>query len=147
MEKYPTYLVHFNKNHSSKNGQFTFGDGDGDNIRDDHHNYSKNKGDLADAPKEGGVTGQQVKTVAKLLSVPGRWIAGKVFAKTQAGQFVNNVKSLVNYGNKNLGWKNFTKGSNWKNYKAEQSANIRGRVDKLTNPLYDKAANFINKFI
>ena len=27
---YPTYLVHFNKNHDPKNGQFTFGDGDGD---------------------------------------------------------------------------------------------------------------------
>ena len=24
------YLIHFNKNHSPKNGQFTFGDGDGD---------------------------------------------------------------------------------------------------------------------
>lgn len=41
--EYPTYLIHFNKNHSPKNGQFTSGDGDGDNIRDDHHNYSKNK--------------------------------------------------------------------------------------------------------
>lgn len=27
---YPTYLVHFNRNHDSKNGQFTYGDGDGD---------------------------------------------------------------------------------------------------------------------
>ena len=40
---YPTYLIHFNKNHSSKNGQFVSGDGDGDGILDDHHNYSKNK--------------------------------------------------------------------------------------------------------
>lgn len=39
---YADYLVHFNKNHSSKNGQFTFGDGDGDGISDDHHNYKKN---------------------------------------------------------------------------------------------------------
>lgn len=30
------YLVHFNKNHDKK-GQFTFGDGDGDGVRDDHH--------------------------------------------------------------------------------------------------------------
>lgn len=27
---YPSYLIHFNKNHSSKNGQFISGDGDGD---------------------------------------------------------------------------------------------------------------------
>lgn len=146
MEKYPTYLIHFNKNHSSKTGQFTFGDGDGDNIRDDHHNYAKNKGDLADAP-QGTVTSGQVKTVAKILAIPGKWIAGKLFAQTQAGQFVNNVKSLVNYGNNNLGWKNFTKGSNWENYKAEQRAKIRENKDKLMDPLYEKAANFINKYI
>lgn len=40
---YPTYLIHFNKNHSSKNGRFVSGDGDGDGVLDDHHNYSKNK--------------------------------------------------------------------------------------------------------
>lgn len=40
---YPDYLIHFNKNHSPKNGQFTSGDGDSDGVRDDHHNYSKNK--------------------------------------------------------------------------------------------------------
>lgn len=39
---YPTYLIHFNKNHD-KNGRFTSGDGDGDGILDDHHNYAKNK--------------------------------------------------------------------------------------------------------
>ena len=36
------YLMHFNKNHSSKNGQFTSGDGDGDGVADDHRNRSKN---------------------------------------------------------------------------------------------------------
>lgn len=35
------YLVHYNKNHSKTNGQFTSGDGDGDGIVDDHHNQSK----------------------------------------------------------------------------------------------------------
>lgn len=37
------YLVHFNKNHSSKNGQFTSGDGDGDGIADDHRNQKEKK--------------------------------------------------------------------------------------------------------
>ena len=41
---YPDYLVHFNKNHSSKNGQFTSGDGDGDGVSDDHAHRSKNSG-------------------------------------------------------------------------------------------------------
>lgn len=36
-----TYLVHFNKNHSSKDGKFTYGDGDGDGIIDDHRNGRK----------------------------------------------------------------------------------------------------------
>ena len=41
---YPDYLVHFNKNHSPKNGQFTSGDGDGDGISDDHAHRSKKPG-------------------------------------------------------------------------------------------------------
>jgi len=45
---YPDYLVHFNKNHSSKNGQFTSGDGDGDGIADDHHNQN------SEGKKKGG---------------------------------------------------------------------------------------------
>lgn len=39
---YSNYLIHFNQNHSSKNGQFTSGDGDGDGIRNDHANARKN---------------------------------------------------------------------------------------------------------
>lgn len=38
-----SYLIHFNRNHSSKDGKFVSGDGDGDGITDDHHNYAKNK--------------------------------------------------------------------------------------------------------
>jgi hypothetical protein len=37
------YLIHYNKNHSKANGQFVSGDGDGDGIIDDHHNYARNK--------------------------------------------------------------------------------------------------------
>ena len=39
---YPNYLIHFNKLHSRKNGQFISGDGDGDGTADEHHRYSKN---------------------------------------------------------------------------------------------------------
>lgn len=41
--RYPDYLVHFNKNHSPKTGQFTEGDGDADGVTDDRHKYSENK--------------------------------------------------------------------------------------------------------
>ena len=46
------YLIHFNGNHSSKNGQFVSGDGDKDGVIDDHHNYArnKNKGMKGDKP-------------------------------------------------------------------------------------------------
>ena len=40
---YPDYLVHFNKNHSAKNGRFTSGDGDGDGISNDHSHDSSRK--------------------------------------------------------------------------------------------------------
>ena len=42
------YLVHFNKNHSKANGQFTSGDGDGDGIVDDHSNQGRIKGQVID---------------------------------------------------------------------------------------------------
>lgn len=41
---YPDYLIHYNKNHSAKNGQFTSGDGDGDGIANDHAHRSKKDG-------------------------------------------------------------------------------------------------------
>lgn len=33
-----SYLVHFNRNHDKKSGKFTYGDGDGDGITNDHAN-------------------------------------------------------------------------------------------------------------
>lgn len=39
---YPSYLIHYNKLHSKKNGQFISGDGDSDGVADEHHRYSKN---------------------------------------------------------------------------------------------------------
>ena len=35
------YLMHFNKLHSKKNGQFISGDGDSDGKVDEHHRYTK----------------------------------------------------------------------------------------------------------
>jgi hypothetical protein len=40
---YPNYLIHFNKNHSPKNGQFTNGDGDGDGQVNDNKRVKEKK--------------------------------------------------------------------------------------------------------
>ena len=37
------YLIHYNKNHSPKNGQFVSGDGDGDGIVNDQHHKKESK--------------------------------------------------------------------------------------------------------
>lgn len=52
---YPSYLIHYNKNHSKKNGQFVSGDGDGDGTADEHHRYSKN-GVSIKTEKRSGIT-------------------------------------------------------------------------------------------
>ena len=58
--QYGNFLIHYNKNHAPKGskqgGQFVSGDGDGDGIVDDHHNYSKNKSDIKSANKKGAVS-------------------------------------------------------------------------------------------
>lgn len=38
---YPSYLIHFNRQHDPKTGKFTFGDGDGDGVSNDHKNQNK----------------------------------------------------------------------------------------------------------
>ena len=40
---YPSYLIHFNRQHDPKTGKFTFGDGDGDGISNDHGHPKDNK--------------------------------------------------------------------------------------------------------
>lgn len=40
--RYPSYLMHFNRNHGKKNGQFVSGDGDGDGVSNDRYNYKDN---------------------------------------------------------------------------------------------------------
>ena len=68
------YLIHFNKNHSSKNGQFTSGDGDGDGVVNDHKNRIKlqkklnkalKKSELADYEYQKSKRYQRVKNPYK----------------------------------------------------------------------------------
>lgn len=67
---YPTYLIHFNQNHSSKNGQFTSGDGDGDGVRNDHANARKNPDNRSSLSRNLG------SSKGKSLSIKGKSFAG-----------------------------------------------------------------------
>lgn len=151
---YPNYLIHFNKNHSSRNGQFTNGDGDGDGIIDDHHNYSRNKVDgkyrLSVNPyKSGKNIGQAIayrreqplevkvhpKTLKMLVGL-GKGLAGMAFSKTKYGQMLNDYRMVINYGKQTVQWDKIMEGSNWENYKQRKS-----------NEMYMHAATFINRYL
>lgn len=138
---YPDYLVHFNKNHSSKTGQFTYGDGDSDGQIDERHRYTKGdvKAKVAKATAAVKTTAKTVKTAAKeladqyepivnmgkkflgvgedgsisgktvkMVTAPGRFLAGKIFAKpignmSIMGFSVNDYRSLKKYASGSLG--------------------------------------------
>ena len=91
---YPNYLIHFNGNHSSKNGQFVAGDGDKDGIVDDHHNYSRNKGDLMDSKTlmRTAVNSNLVSNAAaKVVCSAARKAAGFAFSKTKLGKTLKEI--------------------------------------------------------
>ena len=58
---YPDYLVHYNKNHSPKNGQFTSGDGDGDGIANDHAARKKESKRLYKQMKRAGLKNGRIE--------------------------------------------------------------------------------------
>lgn len=62
---YPTYLIHYNKNHSKANGQFVSGDGDGDGISNDHNNQKKQ---LTSAEKKAKERAQLKRTRKKIIN-------------------------------------------------------------------------------
>lgn len=80
------YLVHFNKNHSSKNGQFTSGDGDGDGVADDHHNYAQNKkGKTSGSDTKKSNTNQSNAKSGKKSITPKHVTKGKNYVKSRSG--------------------------------------------------------------
>lgn len=82
---YPDYLIHYNKNHSAKNGQFTSGDGDGDGISNDHAHRSK---------KDGGR--KSTNATAKKKGMSGRGIKASGYAALGASFVMDAVtKSLA----------------------------------------------------
>ena len=67
---YPSYLVHFNKNHSKKNGQFVSGDGDGDGIANDHANQRKTYGYTKNGSKETEKLANKLATTSNMYGTP-----------------------------------------------------------------------------
>lgn len=144
--KMTDYLIHFNKNHSKKNGQFDSGDGDGDGIRDDHHNYARNKGDLADAQKDQmrsivNNPGAQ-RMAGKAIVGAGKIAAGFAFSKTKLGKTLKeaNYKAVT---------KEFLKATGLDKMYVDTGFN--NDVNNFKNKMYDtvgsKASNVANKAI
>lgn len=78
------YLIHYNKNHSPKNGQFISGDGDGDGVVNDHaHRKYELKGGVKTA-----FGGQSKKEYKKKLESD---YANQGVGKFQARRFAQNA--------------------------------------------------------
>ena len=75
------YLMHFNKNHSKANGQFTSGDGDGDGIANDHANQRKPQSS-GDRLRSATAQAKKEKKVATglLIGSAGAWLLSAVAA-------------------------------------------------------------------
>lgn len=143
---YPDYLVHFNGNHSSKNGRFTNGDGDNDGIVDDHHNYSRNKGDLSDVHKQQAkaiTSDKRVQRMAgKAVVGAGKAVANIAFKRTKLGKAINEAgfKDVTREFSKAIGGD-----------KLGKSTGLKDLNTDLQNKVYDKigskAAKVANKAI
>ena len=130
---YPSYLIHFNKLHSRKNGQFVSGDGDGDGRGDEHHRYTKTGYNTSNnGPPQQVVNAQQLKLAAGI----GKWMAGKAFAKTNFGKLVkeSHVSDVA---------KDMVKMCSLD--KMYEQSGVKSSVDSLKEKAYQKTANRINK--
>jgi hypothetical protein len=161
--EYPSYLIHFNRNHSPKNGQFTSGDGDGDGASDERGRHGRYKpeaigtnGNQSSVSIDGNDFQQKVyefqqkaqkfaiKGGLKLSVKAGTWITGKAFVRTKLGKQYNQIKkdwiSVGKYTLANTDFNKAMKDSNWSNYRAE----LNVKKNRFTNKIYDKAAGKLN---
>jgi hypothetical protein len=123
------YLIHFNGNHSRKNGQFINGDGDNDGIVDDHHNYSRNKKDIVS--QKTYVHPADVKDAAETLGKIARTggILYLTFSKT--GKLIKSEgTSLLNSGGI---------------LSAAKDAGVPQFIDRYKNMSYIKIADLMNR--
>lgn len=130
---YPSYLIHFNKNHSKSNGQFVSGDGDGDGRGDEHHRYTKTGYNASNngPPQQQIVNSQQLKLIGGL----GKWAAGKAFCATKFGKPFKD-------GSMNAIGKMFVKSTGLD--KIAKDMKLKESIVDVKNKAYDKASNKIN---
>lgn len=83
---YGNYLVHFNDNHSSKNGQFIRGDGDNDGQIDERHRYTKRE--LKNKKRVNSEIAYQNKKISNL--------------KSRKQEYDNSIAELKKSGMKSL---------------------------------------------
>lgn len=140
--QFGSYLCHFNKNHSSKNGQFTFGDGDGDGSNDERGRRGRYKPEAignGNQPQVQYVPKGLVKGVGKL----GKWAAGKAFSMTKWGKQYNEIKkNCIDVGKYTLANTDLSK-----SLSALNLGSLKTSKDKFVDKMYDKATNSINKRI
>ncbi len=140
--QFGNYICHFNQNHSPKNGQFTFGDGDGDGASDERGRRGRYKPEVI-----GNGSQYQTQYVPKILVKGavkfGKWAAGKAFAMTKWGKQYNQIKKdWIDVGRYTL--------ANTDLRKSLEAANIGGlkvQKDQFVEGLYDKATDSINRKI
>lgn len=84
--EYPSYLIHYNKNHSKANGQFVSGDGDGDGIANDHAHRSKTNGNKSSTkkPLDKKYKARRAALIAVGAGVIGTAIAGIAVASVES---------------------------------------------------------------
>ena len=81
VRKDSTYLIHYNKNHSKANGQFTSGDGDGDGIVNDHANQRKTQSNSDRLRSATAQAKKEKKTgTGLLIGSLGAWTVGALGA-------------------------------------------------------------------
>lgn len=138
--QFGNYLCHFNRNHSKKNGQFTFGDGDGDGSSDERGRRGRYKPEAignGNQPQVQYVSKGVVKSIAKI----GKWAAGKAFAMTKWGKQYNEIKqNCIDVGKYTLDNTDLSKSLSASNF-----GSLKTQKDKFVDKMYDKATNAINK--
>jgi hypothetical protein len=108
------YLIHFNQNHSSKDGRFVSGDGDGDGIVNDHSSKKENKEngkhmsrDKARRIRNSGIAlcvsaaGLQIANTATYTSIGNDWVHNVAAGIAGAGLVVGAtqiVRGAVSMG-------------------------------------------------
>ena len=88
--KYPSYLIHYNKNHSKANGQFVSGDGDGDGVANDHAHRNKTTDKAAALYK----AEKKIK-VGKGLSLGSWGLTAASIGLASVGKKETNVASMI----------------------------------------------------